>query len=374
MSDNGRRLSLYVRLHLADGVGAILSGRLIDAFGSIDDVWAGGASQWRKVDGIGPKLVDAISAVSDADVQRELADAADIGAAVLCSEDEAYPVALKTIFDYPRVLYVRGALEPADAVAMAVVGSRRCTHYGLEQAERFGQLLARAGFTVVSGGARGIDSGAHRGALAVGGRTIAVMGCGLGEVYPPENADLYEQIVSEGRGAIVSELPVQTAVLGGNFPKRNRIISGLSLGAVIVEAARRSGSLITARIANEQGRAVFALPGRVDSPLSQGTNELIREGVTLVQNLDDVLEHLGPVGAEMTEPEDQTPLEDMPIPAGLDEIESALLAAMGIDAVGLDELVSRASVPVGRAISAMTMLTLRGLVQQKPGNVFVRKR
>ena len=366
------RIRLYLRLHLAEGVGAITFGRFLDAFGCIEEFWAASPSQWLRVEGVGAKLVEAVKAVTDEDAEAELAEARLRGAAVVTSEDEDYPAALRTIYDYPRVLYVWGNLEPTDAVAMAVVGARRCTHYGLEQAERFGQLLGRAGFTVVSGGARGIDTAAHRGCLAVGGRTIAVMGCGLCSTYPPENAELFEQIASGSRGAVLSELPMRTAVQGRNFPKRNRIISGLSLGALIVEAARRSGSLITARVAEEQGRAVFAIPGRVDSPLSQGVNELIRDGVTLVQNLDDILEQLGPVGSAMTVEEPAS--SDLPLPDGLDPTEKALAEALRGGQQSLDELVRATEIPSGKAASAVTMLVLRGIVEQQPGNVFVLKR
>jgi DNA processing protein len=252
-----------------------------------------------------------------------------------------------------------------------VVGARHCTHYGMEQAERFGQLLGRAGFTIVSGGARGIDTAGHRGALAVGGRTIAVMGCGLGKLYPPENQELFDRIVGEDRGAIVSELPLRTAVLPGNFPTRNRIISGMSLGVLVVEAARRSGSLITARVAAEQGRTVFALPGRVDSPQSQGTNELIRNGSILVQDLDDVLEHLGDVGAKM-KPAEAELLP--PAPTAANPIERRLLDALAQGPLNLDDLVRATGTDSGQALSTMTMLVLKGAVAQQAGNVFALKR
>jgi len=363
-------LRSYLRLHLADGVGAATFRKLLEAFGNVETVANASEGRLRQVYGVGEKTAAAIRAVGDEQIDAELSAADGCGATILCLEDADYPPALKNIHDPPPVLYVRGRLLKSDAVAMGVVGSRRCTHYGLEQAERFAQLLARAGFVVVSGGARGIDTAAHGGALKAGGRTIAVMGCGLCHPYPQENAELYDRIVAQERGAIVSELPMRTAVLAGNFPTRNRIISGLSLGVLVVEAPRRSGSLITARQADEQGRAVFAVPGRVDSPLSQGANELIRNGVALVQNLDDILEHLGAVGAMLaTEEESAAP----PQPALADPIERKLWESLAEGPMSLDELVRASGVSSGKAASAMTMLVLKGAVAQRPGNVFARK-
>ena len=369
MIDPGR-LRAYLKLHLADGVGAVTFRRLVEAFGDVESA-VGARNHWQRVEGVGPKTAEAIDAVTDQQIDEELQAAHEARVEIIALEDPRYPAALANIHDRPAVLYVRGRLERTDALAMGIVGSRRCTHYGMEQAERFAQLLGRAGFTVVSGGARGIDTAAHRGALAGGGRTVAVMGCGLSETYPPENDKFFAQIVSEDRGALVSELPMKTAVLGGNFPTRNRIISGLSLGVLIVEAARRSGSLHTAREAAEQGRVVFAVPGRVDSPLSQGTNELIRDGAILVQNLDDILEHLGQVGAKLAVEEDS---DTAALPAGLTEIEAALLALLREGPAGLDDLCRAGTVESGRAASAMTMLVLKGLVAQQPGNVFTLKR
>ena len=258
---------------------------------------------------------------------------------------------------------------------MGVVGSRRCTHYGLEQAERFGGLLGRAGFTVVSGGARGIDTAAHRGRSRRGGRTIAVMGCGLCETYPPENAKLFEEIISERpRGHRIGTAHAH----GRNERQLSRCetgsSAGLSLGVLVVEAALRSGSLITARESAEQGREVFAVPGRVDSPFSQGTNELIRSGVTLVQNLEDILEQLGQVGEKIQEGKDafqpKLPLE---LP-GLTEKESKLLAALSEGPLQLDELVRRTGLSSGETASSMIMLVIKGAVSQQAGNVFERRR
>jgi DNA processing protein len=363
-------LRATLRLHLADGVGAVLLRRVLRYFGGAERAAAAGPAAWKKVEGVGPKTAEAIAAVTDEDVDAELAEAGRRGARVLLIDDEDYPEPLRHIHAPPQVLYVRGRLEATDAVAMGVVGSRRCTHYGLEQSERFARMLARAGFTVVSGGARGIDAAAHTGALSAEGRTIAVMGCGLSTLYPPENAELFERILADDRGALVSELPMRTAVLSGNFPTRNRIIAGLSLGVLVVEAARRSGALITAEEADAEGRVVFAVPGRADSPMSRGVNELIRDGAVLVQGLEDILEHLGGVGEKMT-PQEPAP---EPIPAGLDETENALHAALADGPLALDELVRRTGLDSGRAASAMTMLVLKGAIEQRPGNVFARRR
>lgn len=363
------RLRSYLRLALAEGVGPVLFRRLCDALGGVGAAASAPAGELKKVDGVGPKTAAAIAGVTDEQIDQELASAGKLSITILCLEDDDYPAALKTIYDPPPVLYIRGAIEESDAVAMAIVGSRHCTHYGMEQAERFGQLLGRAGFCVVSGGARGIDTAAHRGALAAGGRTVAVMGCGLAMSYPPENEKLFEQIVSLGRGAVVSELPMGVGVVGQNFPRRNRIISGLSLGTLIVEAARRSGALITGRDAAEQGREVFAVPGRVDSPLSAGTNDLIRSGATLVQGLDDILQQLGEVGAKLAPSE-----ESGPSPTGLTEEEKQLFAHLQADPMSLDELVHATQWPTGKVVSALTMLVLKGAATQQSGNRFLRKK
>jgi DNA processing protein len=368
------RRRLYLRLHLAEGVGAMIFRRLVDHFGGVEEACQATASRLRQVEGVGEKTAAAIAGVEEAAVEEELALAERHGAGVLCLEDAAYPAGLKKIPDPPPVLYVLGELAGADAVALAVVGSRRCTQYGLEQAERLGGLLGRAGFTVVSGGARGIDAAAQRGCLEAGGRTIAVMGCGLCTLYPPENAPLFKKIAADGRGAVISELPMRTAVLAGNFPNRNRIISGLSLGVLVVEAARRSGSLITAGLAIEQGKEVFAVPGRVDSPFSQGTNRLIATGQAhLVGGLDDVLDALGEVGVAL---KGQGTSEVAP-PTGpqLTGAEQVLLSHLIGAELSLDELVRRSGLPSGQVTATMTMLAIKGAVVQRPGGIFaVRSR
>ena len=374
MSELSLRRRLHLRLHLAEGVGAIRFKRLLEHFGDVEAVCGAGVGQLKQVSGVGPKAAQGIAAVDEAAVDAELSLAREAGAEVLCLEDAAYPRALKLIDDPPPVLYVRGELAEADAVALGVVGSRRCTHYGLEQAERFGGLLGRAGFTVISGGARGIDSAAHRGALAAGGRTIAVMGCGLDNIYPPENLKLFDQMIAERRGAVISELPMQVEVKAANFPRRNRIISGLSLGVLVVEAARRSGSLITARLAAEQGKDVFAVPGRVDSPFSQGTNALIADGATMATDLEDILDALDRVGEALKSAGAVEAAKPAPPQPELTKDEARLMGYLAEAELSLDELVRRSRLPAAKVTAAMTMLAIKGLVKQLPGGLFAARK
>ena len=369
-SDSAREV---LRLCLADGVGAKTFAALVDHFGSPATVTSCSAGVLQSVRGVGPKIAAGIAAVTEETVDEELAVADAAGAAIVCLADDRYPAALRTIHNPPPVLWVRGEILPSDVSSVGVVGSRRCSHYGMEQAERFGALLGRAGMTVISGGARGIDTAAHRGALRSGGRTIAIMGCGLGHVYPPENADLFEAIIAQGAGALVSELPMRTAVLSGNFPTRNRIISGMSLGTLVVEAALPSGALITAREAAEQGRDVFAIPGRVDSPTSAGTLQLLRDGAHLVADLNDVLDGLGDVG-EAFRPEGETAPAAEIAPQDRTPHQTILYGLLAGGGLRLDELVARSELSPGAVAAEMTMLVLRGLVSQSAGNQFARKR
>lgn len=290
-----------VHLHwaLTHGVGPKTFGKLLIQLGDPAAALGASASTLETVRGIGREKADTVVRSRDAvNVDSEIAAAAEHGVRIICREDDEFPIGLKDIADPPIVLYVKGTLRPTDAVALAVVGSRNCTIYGSEQARRFGELLAGAGFTVVSGLARGIDAFAHHGAVDAGGRSIAVLGSGLDTIYPPENKPLSNKIIEHG--CLISELPIRSAVLANNFPPRNRIIAGLSLGVLVVEAAHRSGSLITARLATEYNREVFAIPGRVQDPMSIGTNRLIGlGGAKLVTCLDDILDGLGEVGRKI---------------------------------------------------------------------------
>src|SRR5688500_17567834 len=295
----------WLRLALTDGIGPILIRRIIDTAGSAEAACAASAKLFAAVDGIGTSKASKIYAsLHAANVDDELRKCEQLGVSIICPDDAAYPTLLTQIPDPPAVLYVKGGFEPRDLNSVAIVGSRKCSYYGREQSERFGALLAGAGFTVVSGGARGIDSAAHRGAMShPSGRTIAVLGSGIDAPYPPENAPLFEQIAARGRGAVVSEYPLGTPPLAENFPRRNRIVSGLSRGVLVIEADERSGALITARQAcDDHGRTVFALPGRVDQSTSAGPHRLIRDGAVLTTCLEDIVNNLDPLPAAAMEP------------------------------------------------------------------------
>ncbi len=287
-----------LRLTLVPELGPVRIARLIARFGSAEAVLGASGAQIEAVKGLGRKLSSSIAreiAQSEITLKAELDLIAEHRVTLLAKGGPGYPALLTPFEDAPPILYVRGsvAFDALDAFPVAIVGSRRCSAYGYEQATRFAFGLASAGLTVVSGGARGIDTASHKGALNASGRTIVVQGCGLAHTYPPENRALYDDIVG-GRGGIVSEMPMAAAPDAKNFPARNRIISGISLGVIVIEAQEGSGSLITARLAAEDhGREVMAVPGRVDSPASKGTHALLKQGgAALVTDPSDVLEIL----------------------------------------------------------------------------------
>jgi len=368
----------HLHWSLIPEVGPVLFGRLLERFGTAQEALQAPAAAIGGIAGIGhDRAMRIAQARATVDLEAELQRAEKRGVRILCREDQDFPPGLRHIPDPPICLYVRGTLEPQDAVAVGIVGSRRCTMYGREQARRFGHQLAARGLTVVSGLARGIDGEAHKGALEAGGRTIAVLGNGLAETYPPEHERLAEAIVVQG--ALVSELPMQTAPSAANFLPRNRLIAGLSLGVLVIEAAARSGSLTTARMAAEYNREVFALPGRVDSDFSRGTNGLIRDQhAKCVTCADDVVDELGEVGDALRGGPAQDPASAGPVGAALRNSLSAdelcIYEALNVQGRPLETIVELADRPVHRVSAALISLQLKGLARQAPGSVFVRAR
>ncbi|MEA1929003.1 MAG: DNA-processing protein DprA, partial [Candidatus Auribacterota bacterium] len=269
-----------VILNLIRGLGTVRIRGLMDHFGSAADILKQPASALIRVPGIGSYLARAIRKWEELEYREEFRLIEKLDVRIITIFDSDYPENLREIYDPPVVLYIKGSIIPEDKPALAVVGSRRASHYGLQTAEKISYQLAARGFTVVSGLARGIDTRAHRGALKASGRTIAVLGSGLGNIYPPENGQLAKEISLSG--AVISEFPIRAIPDRQNFPLRNRVVSGLSLGVLVVEAAQRSGALITARLAMEQGRSVMAIPGRIDSFSARGTNSLIQDGARMV--------------------------------------------------------------------------------------------
>jgi DNA processing protein len=358
-----------LRLCLVPGVGPIIRRRLMERFGSAAAALAATRDQLRGVEGVGPKL---LAKLAGADHQAEAAAIIDLCRAkqikIMTAADAGFPRALSEIHDPPGVLFVRGELRPADALAVGIVGTRHATQYGLRQAERLAGALARAGFTIVSGLARGIDAAAHRGALAAGGRTIAVLATGVLEIYPPEHDRLAEEIVASG--ALVSETPPGGQPLAGMFPQRNRLISGLSLGVIVVEAADRSGALITARHAMEQGREVFAVPGSIESRASRGCHQLIRDGARLVQSPDDVLEELGPLVAPA--PRDDGREIHHPAELLLNELEQQVLDAVGSQATSIDQIIAGTRLPAAQVLATVSVLEMRRLIRRLSGTTVIR--
>jgi DNA processing protein len=373
----------HLQLALTPGLGPITIARLIEALGSAQRATEVSVAELQRIDGVGSIKAQAIVSgrrAAEEQAKREIERVAELGFTIICRDDPAYPPMLAAINDAPVVLYVKGKLEPRDLHAVSIVGSRKCSLYGREQAERFGALLAGAGVTVISGGARGIDSAAHRGALSHSlGRTIAVLGCGLDVCYPPENASLFEQIAK--RGAVVSEYPLGTPPTPENFPRRNRIISGMSRAVLVIEADVRSGALITARLAaDDHNRPVLAIPGRLDNPLSAGPHKLIRDGATLATCLEDILESLGPmpdaVGEPMMTSNRETVAVSPPkkIDALLSPSQQTLLEHLGIEAMHVDQLVDLTQLPPGQVMQDLTLLTLRGVVKRAEGQAYARTR
>lgn len=351
----------YLKLALVPGVGPKTLSALIEFFGNPVEACKANLSRLGKVHGVGPKIATSIrDAMQSGNANRIIEKCEQENIRTLIPGDSEFPRLLHEIPNPPCLLFIKGKLIREDALSIGMVGTRHCTTYGTTMADRISRSLARKGLTIVSGLARGIDAIAHRSALAVKGRTIAVLGSSLTEIYPPEHHELSQQILENG--ALLSETPSFSQPKAGVFPQRNRIISGLSLGVVVVEAAERSGSLITARHAGEQGRDVFAIPGAVTSRMSRGCNQLIRDGAILVQDADEILEHLGPL-VESVVFEDGTQISH-PAELQLNDIETSVMRYIEETPIDIDQLVQVSGLPVSRVLSTLSVLQLKGLVKR----------
>ncbi|MEZ6057540.1 MAG: DNA-processing protein DprA [Planctomycetaceae bacterium] len=374
MADDDALLEILA-LNLVNGVGPRMLTLLLERFETAGRVLRASGAELLDVPGVGPKLSAEITRALQSDrAVNELKRCQAAGIKLLIRGSDQFPPMLEETCDPPNVLYCQGEYREGDQLAIGVVGSRSCTMYGRQQAERLSGALARAGITIISGLARGIDAAAHRGALAAGGRTIAVCATGLENIYPPEHQRLSEEICEAG--ALLTESPLDRAPSAGLFPQRNRIISGLSLGVLVIEANRKSGAMHTVRHAMEQGREVFAVPGRIDCPASQGCHDLIRDGVPLVRDVDDILEALGPllnpvrrnesVGAPLTETV-LTPRE-----LTLNDQERLVLNIVTLEPILIDEVLRQLELEPSRVLSTLTILEMKRFVRRLPGGLVSR--
>ncbi len=360
-----------IALNLINGVGPVRARSLLEHFGDAPRILAASKSELLRVRTIGEDTAENISAwEKSVDLAGELKRMADFGCHVVISTDDNYPASLREIYDPPLVLYVKGQLTPKDKNAVAMVGSRMTTHYGIETARKLAYQLAYTGVTVVSGGARGIDTAAHQGALSGKGRTIAVLGTGINLVFPPENAELFERIAANG--AVITQFPFNRPADKQSFPIRNRIVAGMTLGTVVVEANMTSGSLITANFATEYGRQIFAVPGRIDSPRSKGCHDLIKKGAKLCEGVEDILsefEYLFPTSNKPPSASETGVLPALELSENEQKVYDAVPAA---DESSIDEIIRASGLPSSAVNVALFGLEMKRLVRQLPGKMFVR--
>ena len=355
-----------VALNLLPDIGPVRVRNLLSRFGSAQAVLAATQADLSQVDKVGFKAANNIIRWRELiDLDGELRRIDQFGANIVTTDDSNYPALLRQIYDPPLVLYVRGTLRPEDAYAIAMVGTRQSTLYGRQTAERLARQLAASGVTVVSGGARGIDSASHEGALQSGGRTIAVLGTGLDIVYPAENVKLYQRIAEQG--AVITQFPFGRKGDKQSFPIRNRIVAGMTQGTAVVEANRASGALITANFATEYGRTVYAVPGRVDSPRSAGCHDLIKDGAQLCESAEDVLTEFAHLQA--IEPEEP----EIPMPT-LSHPEQHVFHVLTHEEMQQDEIIRRSELPAAQVSVILLQLEMKKLVQQHPGRLFTRER
>jgi len=350
--------------------GPVIINRLLNHFHEPWQILSAPVKELVRVEGIGRRIAENIVNWNRSfSIGDELEKIKQHGAQFITILDQSYPQNLKTIYDPPVVLYVQGELLPADKNAIAIVGTRRATNYGRESAAKLARQLSSAGITVVSGLARGIDTAAHRAALEAGGRTIAVLGCGLANFYPPENRDLAQSIVESG--AVISEFPMAVPPQGSNFPQRNRIISGLSLGVVMAEAPKKSGALLTAAQALDQNRHVFTIPGRIDMPSFSGNHQLLKQGARLVESVDDILEEF-----EFLFPEEKAkiynPDREKAAEAALSDEEKAVYQTLSMQELNIENIIQQTGFPAHTVSTILLQLELKKLAKQLPGKQFVK--
>ena len=361
----------WLALARVKGLGAVSFKKLTTRFVDPTAAFSAARTELEQVEGLHRDAIDGIVAFSDwAEIDEEIERARDAGIAIVPFTNPNYPARLRTIADPPPFLYVKGNILTDDDKAVAIVGSRSASEYGRRVARDLARGLASLGFTVVSGMARGIDASAHESALQAGGRTIAVLGSGVERAYPAEHETLYRRIGENG--AVLSELPIGTRPLAFNFPARNRLISGLSLGVVVVEATEKSGSLITATLAVEQGREVFAVPGEVGSSRSRGAHRLIRQGAKLVESVDDIIEEIAPQLLDRTGSATQRAPRVLPQNAG--DATRTIFALLQENTLQVDQVIERTGMSAAQVLETLLDLELQGLLRQLPGKIYRAER
>lgn len=362
----------FVALNMIEHVGPVRVRQLLAHFGEATAILNASKPALQQVRGIGEDTAESISTWEKrVDLAGELRRCADFGCRIITQLDEEYPPLLREIYDPPVVLYVKGSLLPKDKNAVAMVGSRQTTHYGIETARKLAYQLAYVGVTVVSGGARGIDTAAHQGAMQAKGRTVAVLGNGINIVFPPENRELFERIADQG--AVISQFPFNRKADKQSFPIRNRIVAGMTIGTVVVEANLASGALITANFATEYGRQVFAVPGRIDSPRSKGCHDLIKKGAKLCEGAEDILsefEYLFPPSNKPPSAAESGQLFALELSAN----EQRVYDAVGDNEVHIDEIIRHSGLPASAVSVALLGLEMKRVLKQLPGKIFLRNR
>lgn len=361
-----RKASYYHALNLIPSLGPIRIKKLIERFGSPDRVWKAAVNEFLEIEGFGRVLAEKIVRERDnIDPPRSWSEVIKRGYSFLTWEDENYPLFLREIYDPPPLLYFMGDIDITKSFCLAIVGSRRHTVYGKEIAYKFASILSDYGVTIVSGMARGIDTWAHKGVLDAGGKTAAVLGCSLEICYPPENKMVREKIID--KGALISEFPPGSSPVPQNFPRRNRIISGLSQGTIVVEAGEKSGALITAEFALEHGREVFAIPGSISSPYSKGCHKLIKEGAKLVEKVEDILEEL-----QFSFQRDDQKKNNTGEQLRFTPEEIKLIEVIPYEALTLEEIALHSKMPLSQVNALLLELELKGVIKQLPGKYFIR--